>query len=237
MPVIQFKRVVKLIDNHRTLLDSIDLDVSAGEIFALIGANGSGKTTLIKTLLNLVDIDEGEIQLNHLPHREIAARRGVAYLPEQFRPPYFLNGREFLVTTARLSGIIARDAAILELCNQLGLDVDVLSHTIGKYSKGMGQKLGLIASLLCGEKVLVLDEPMSGLDAVARVLLKSQLTALRDAGRTVFFSTHLLNDAEQFCDRIGVLDRGQLHFVGTPEQFRETYSAETVELAYLACLG
>ena len=78
---------------------------------------------------------------------------------------------------------------------------------------------------------------MSGLDAVARVLLKSQLTALRDAGRTVFYSTHLLNDAEQFCDRIGVLDRGQLHFVGTPEQFRETYSAETVELAYLACLG
>ena len=100
----------------------------------------------------------------------------------------------------------------------------------------MGQKLGLIASLLCGEKVMVLDEPMSGLDAKARVLLKSQLIALRDAGRSVFFSTHLLDDTEQLCDRVGVLHHGRLQFVGTPEKFCETYAAKTVEQAYLACL-
>ncbi len=236
MPVIHIEGVVKRFDRRRTLLHGIDLDVSAGEIFALIGANGSGKTTLIKALLNLVDVDAGEIQLNHLPHWQIAARRGVAYLPEQFRPPYFLSGREFLITAARLSGIPAYEAAIVELCNQLELDVAALSFTIGKYSKGMGQKLGLIASLLCGEKVLVLDEPMNGLDAKARALLKSRLSALRGAGCAVFLSTHMLNDAEQLCDRVGVLHLGKIQFTGTPAEFRETYSAETIEQAYLACL-
>ena len=236
MAAIDFNQVSKAGNTDKPLLRNIDLHIQAGEVVALIGGNGAGKTTLIKAMLDLVDIDAGDIHINKLSHRLTEARAGVAYLPERFKPPYYLSGRGFLENMVRLSGTVTDETRVADLCAHLDLEIDALSHTIRRYSKGMGQKLGLIAALLCGEKVLVLDEPMSGLDAKARILLKSELLSLRELGRTVFFSTHLLADLEQLCDRVAVLHEGQLRYVGSVSAFCSDYRATTAEQAYLACI-
>ncbi|MEM7206615.1 MAG: ABC transporter ATP-binding protein [Pseudomonadota bacterium] len=234
---IQFQRVSKKRSQSQLVLDSIDLTIKAGELVALIGENGAGKTTLIKTLLDLVDVNSGEIFIGGNSHNKPEARRGMAYLPEQFRPPHFLTGLQFVRSMTRLAGVDATHAEIEAKAQDLALDVKALRKTSGHYSKGMQQKLGLIAALLSGEKWLVLDEPMSGLDTHARVLLKQQLLELRNAGRGILLSTHLLNDAEDFCDHLVVLDKGRVLFSGTRAEFYAAYDVRSLEQAYLDCVN
>jgi ABC-2 type transport system ATP-binding protein len=118
----------------------------------------------------------------------------------------------------------------------LDLDPAALDRPARFYSKGMAQKLGLAATLLSGKDLLVLDEPMSGLDPRARALLKRRLTALKADGHTLFFSTHLLTDVEDLCDRLAVLHGGRVRFVGSPEECRAAFGAPTLEAAFLACI-
>jgi ABC-2 type transport system ATP-binding protein len=211
--------------------------VERGEFFGLVGVNGAGKTTCIKGLLDFTNIDAGSVEIFGVPHTETRAREPLAFLPERFLPPYYLSGRDFLDYMARLHGRIASDEERRDMCGRLDLDTDALAKSVRDYSKGMAQKLGLAACFLSGKELFVLDEPMSGLDPKARILVKRHLQSYRSEGRSIFVSTHMLSDVEALCDRMGILHAGKLRFVGSPEECRRTFSSETLEEAYLNCIS
>jgi len=222
---------------RETALDGVCLDVAAGESFGLVGMNGAGKTTCIKGMLDFVDIDAGTIEIFGRAHRDTAARAGLAFLPERFLPPYYLTGRDFLNYMDRLHGIVSREDERERICAALDLDPGALSKPVREYSKGMAQKLGLAACFASGKALFVLDEPMSGLDPKARLLVKRYLGERRSAGCSIFFSTHMLGDVDELCDRMGILHGGRLRFVGSPAECRERFGAASLDQAYLSCLS
>ncbi len=234
-PAISFSGVAKSFA-RTTVLTDLSFSVKEGEFFGLVGVNGAGKTTSLKGLLDFSEVDAGEIEIFGVSHRLITARESLAYLPERFLPPYYLTGRDFLEYSARLHGVEADSAKLEALCASLDLELAALRRPVRQYSKGMAQKLGLIACFLSDKALYILDEPMSGLDPKARILVKRYLTELRTRKRTVFFSTHLLTDVESLCDRMGILHGGRLRFVGTPEACRQQYGG-SLEQAYLACIS
>lgn len=219
------------------VLRGLDMGVPAGRTFGLVGMNGAGKTTLIKCLLDFCDFDAGEVRIFGVPGRETRARAPLAFLPERFVPPYYLTGRDFLRYMARLYGRAYVDAEAERAAAGIDLDPGALEKPVRAFSKGMTQKLGLAACLLSGRELLVLDEPTSGLDPRARALLKRRLQEAREAGRTVFFTSHALADVEELCDDMAVLHQGELRFHGAPGALREKFAAATLEEAYLACIG
>jgi ABC-2 type transport system ATP-binding protein len=209
--------------------------VQPGEVFGLIGLNGVGKTTLIRSILGLTPA-QGTLSLFGRPNGEPAARRGLFYLPEKYQPSAQLTGWEHLgIAQAWLDGPLDRDAA-RGLADGLALDPAALDRRVRTYSKGMGQKLGLVAALISRVPLLILDEPMSGLDPRARVRLKDHLMAYRSDGRSVFFSSHVLADVEEICDRIGVLHGGRLLYCGAPADFVAGHGGGTLERAFLAAI-
>jgi ABC-2 type transport system ATP-binding protein len=235
MFVIEFKNVCKSYP-HQKIIDHINLQILPGEFFGLVGVNGAGKTTLIKSLLDLCEIDKGNIELFGTPHTDPHARTQLAFLPEQFVPPYYLTGENFLAYMARLHGHLYDSALKLEICQILDLAVSALKQPVRNYSKGMAQKLGLAASFLSNKRLLVLDEPMSGLDPKARAYLKQYLQTFKAKGITLFFSTHLLADVEVLCDRMAILHEGRLSFVGSPSECCTAFGEPNLEQAYLNCI-
>jgi len=227
-----FSGVVKSYDD-RTVLSGIDLAVETGGFFGLIGVNGAGKTTLIKALLDLTAIDAGHIDIFSTPHTEIRARESLAYLPERFVPPHHATGADFLTYMQRMYGNAADRDKCREALAAVDLDPVALAQPVRTLSKGMAQKLGLVAVLLSDRPLFVLDEPMSGLDPKARALFKQHLSQRKVRGQTLFFSTHLLPDVEALCDRIAILHGGMLRFVGTPQECCNRFDAPTLEQAYL----
>jgi len=137
----------------------------------------------------------------------------------------------------KLQSLPYNEALALEMLAALDLDAAALSRPVRAYSKGMTQKLGLASCFLANKDIYVLDEPMSGLDPKARALLKAQLTRQREAGRTLFFSSHALADVEEICDRMAILHQGELRYVGSPAGCREQFGAATLEQAYLTCIA
>ena len=222
---------------HRAVLDGLSFEVRAGEIFGLVGTNGAGKTTCIKCLLDLCHLDAGRIRVFGRPASAPESRRPLAYLPERFVPPRHLLGREFLRFMSRMHGVEPGPGRAPEVLAALDLAPSALDEPVRDYSKGKAQKLGLAACLLADKPLLVLDEPMSGLDPKARVLARRYLRALRGGGATVFLSTHLLADAGGLCDRMGVLHDGAMRFVGTPARLRECFPAATLEESWVACIS
>jgi len=235
-PAIEFRSVQRNLADH-AVLAGVDLAVEPGETLALVGANGAGKSTLIRALLDLRGIDAGSIRLDGRPHTERSARARVAYLPERFQPPYYLRGRGFLEYMLALYGVRPGDVSLEDVCARLGLGREALDQSVQTFSKGMAQMLGLAACLLSKRPILVLDEPMSGLDPTARVRLQEVLTEQRDGGTTVLFTTHLLQDAEALADRIAVLHGGRIVAYGTPESLTQQYRTGTLEAAFVRCIG
>ncbi len=233
---LHFRNVTKRYP-HQLALSDLNLSVNAGEFFGLVGVNGAGKTTLIKSLLDFCDIDSGSVEIFGTDHRQAQARARLAYLPERFLPPYYLTGRDFLNFMARLHRVAVDEAQLLQMLATLDLDSSALSKPVRDYSKGMAQKLGLAACFLSGKDLLVLDEPMSGLDPKARALLKGYLQQLKVQGKTLFFSTHMLHDVETLCDRIAILHGGKVQFVGSPPECCAQFGADNLEQAYLNCIG
>ncbi|MBT8419877.1 MAG: ABC transporter ATP-binding protein [Gammaproteobacteria bacterium] len=220
------------------VLDDLAFAIPRNEFFGLVGVNGAGKSTCIKALLDFCEIDTGTMEILGYPHQDIHARAALAFLPEQFLPPYYLTGKEFLRYMARLHGQPYRDDDVFGMLNHLDLTPAALAKPVRQHSKGMAQKLGLAACFLSRKPLLVLDEPLSGLDPKARLLVKRYLTDLRLAGtHTLFFSTHLLSDVEALCDRLGILHEGRLLFAGTPEACRARYGAHTLEDAFFRCIS
>ncbi len=222
--------------NNKQVLEKIDLDIKDGEFFGLVGMNGSGKSTLIKSILDLVGIDAGKIYIHQVSHRKVSSRNKVAYLPDRFSPPVHLRGLDFIQYMLRLHGSDRDPQRIDEVLEGLELDTAVMQESVNKLSKGMTQKLGLASCLLSGKKLLILDEPMSGLDPRARVLFKKQLSRLKKQGATVFFSSHVLADVEEIADTMAVLHESHIRFSGSPEVFKQQYNGDNVEQAYMNCI-
>jgi ABC-type multidrug transport system ATPase subunit len=235
-PALRFQNIVKRYEK-KPVLHNVDLQIGEGEFFGLVGMNGAGKTTLIKCLLDFCAVDHGEIDIFGIDSRSTAARKPLAYLPERFMPPYYLTGTDFLKYTLKLQSLPYHAAEAGTILKGLDLDPAALTRPVRTYSKGMTQKLGLAACFLARKNLYVLDEPMSGLDPKARVLLKARLQELRAAGRTLFFSSHALADVLEICDRMAILHDGHLRFIGSPKECCERYQAETLEQAYMNCIA
>jgi ABC-2 type transport system ATP-binding protein len=218
------------------VLGDITLNVHEGEILGLIGLNGAGKTTLLKSILMLVVPSAGSVHLFGQAHDRPSSRARLAYLPEKFQPPSHLCGHDFVRLSLAFYRQRVRRAVVCGLAEDIDLDPAALRRPIRSYSKGMAQKLGIVATLLTGRPLLILDEPMSGLDPKARILLKRQLMAAHAQGRTVFMSSHILADHDELCDRVAVLHEGRLGYVGSPAGLKESQGAPTLETAFLAAI-
>lgn len=235
-PPLVIEDVDKTYGSSGTVLRGLSLRVEPGDAMALVGVNGAGKTTLIKAVLDFISIDGGSIRINDCPHRDYRARKTLAYLPERFQPPYYVTGSGFLDMMARLYEVPLSGTEIADYARALDLPNEVLERPVRTYSKGMAQKLGLIAALASQRSLLLLDEPMSGLDPRARHSFKKLLRALGEQGRTLFYSTHLLADVGSICNRMAILHDGVICFQGTPDRCRELYAADDLEAAYMTCI-
>jgi ABC-2 type transport system ATP-binding protein len=235
-PALEFSRVSKSF-GATPALDGFSVAVERGELFALVGGNGAGKTTLIKCMLDFTAPDSGSIRIFGVPGTTTASRADLAFLPERFNPPHYLTGRDFLRYMAELHRNAYDEEDVRQTFGRLDLAASALDLPARTYSKGMTQKLGLAACLLSGKNLQVLDEPTSGLDPKARALLKRELRRLRDAGRTVFFTSHALADVQEICDRMAVLQNGRLMFAGTPIELMQKFDGANLEEAFLACIG
>jgi len=197
------------------ILKGVDLEVEKGEIYGFLGPNGAGKTTTIKCILDLLAPSAGEILVDGQPTSSPAARRRIGFLPEN---PYFydyLSAREFLFFSAalfNLSGAEVKDK-VAALIHRVGLS----GHEdlkLRKFSKGMIQRLGLAQALVNDPDLLILDEPFSGLDPIGRKDLRTLILSLREQGKTIFFSSHILQDMELMVDRVGIILDGAIRRQG-----------------------
>ena len=236
MHAIRFSGVRKLFANSAAL-DDVHLDIVPGEFFGLVGVNGAGKTTLIKCLLDFCFLDAGTIEIFGVSHRESRSREPLAFLPERFAPPHFLKGKDFLDLMGRLYRSQFAEADIEAMLNALDLSRAALDKPVRQLSKGMTQKLGLAGCLLAKRRLYVLDEPMSGLDPKARALLMATLREMRQAGTTIFFTSHALVDVDELADRMAILHDGRLRFCGTPTELRERFAAAKLEDAFLLAIA
>ncbi len=232
IPAIRVDTVAVGYDGKPVLSD-VSLTVAPGESVGLIGLNGAGKTTLLKAILDFLPVQSGEIALFGLSNKLKQSRRSLAYLPEQFVPAPQLKGFEFLSLSLGYFGQRLDKKLACEAADSFGLDPAALARPVTTYSKGMGQKLGLIGTFMAQRPLLLLDEPMSGLDPLARARLKAALTEHRSTGRTVFLSSHILSDIDALCDRIVVIHDGRLLFDGTPLALKQAAGDIALEDAFL----
>lgn len=233
---LRIDAVSKTFGKHK-VLENISFALNEGEIFGLIGVNGAGKTTLIKILLNLLKSDSGTASIFGQDSGTVEAREKLCYLPEKFQPSRYLKGREFLSFALSYYGRKLDAELARKMAADFDLRPEMLDSRVGAYSKGMGQKLGLLSAFMAKVPFLILDEPMSGLDPSARIKLKRMLLDARKEGTSVFFSSHILSDIDEICDRIGVIHDGKLLYVGTPQGFKDVYQETTLELAFLKAIG
>ena len=222
--MIKIEKVSKSYDKKNNIIKNLNLEIRDGEIFGFIGPNGAGKSTTIKMITGILDIDEGDILINNYSIKDspIEAKQNFGYVPDN--PDMFLRlkGIEYLNFMADMYdvGVEERIQKIEKLSKLFDIN-SVLNDKIQSYSHGMRQKIVIIGSLLHNPKNWIIDEPMTGLDPKSTFELKQIMREITSEGHTVFFSTHILDVAEKLCDRIGILDKGKLIFVGTLNQIRQ----------------
>jgi ABC-2 type transport system ATP-binding protein len=193
------------------VLSQLDLTVHEGEVFGYLGPNGAGKTTTLKLLMGLLRPTSGEARILGRPPGDVRMQQQVGFLPEQPSFYDYLTGRELLNFYGQLLGLDrpTRRERVERLAHQLRIE-SALDLQLRKYSKGMLQRIGLAQALLNDPRVVLLDEPMSGLDPIGRREVRNLLLRLKSEGRTVFFSSHIIPDVEIVCDRVGILVGGRL---------------------------
>ena len=208
----------------------VDFSVHAGEVFGLLGPNGAGKTTTIKMILRLIFPDHGSIRVFGLETRDRRAMQRVGYLPENPYVYRYLRVREFLDLCGRLTGLERelRRRRTEELIEKVGLG-HATDRPIGRFSKGMMQRVGLAQALLHDPELLILDEPMSGLDPIGRKEVRELLLEQREQGKTLLFTSHILADVERLCDRVVILRSGRVTARGTLDELLEG-NAKRVEI-------
>lgn len=202
-------------DRKTVALEDLTMQVERGEIFGLLGPNGAGKTTTLKILMGIHFATTGTAKILGKPLTDREMKRRIGFLPENPHFYDYLRGWEFLDFYGRLYGIpgAARRKKIEELLDLVGL-THAENLPLRGYSKGMIQRVGLAQSLLNDPDLVFLDEPQSGLDPLGRKDVRDIILSLRDAGKTVFFSSHILQDAELICDRVAILHKGRLKAMG-----------------------
>jgi ABC-2 type transport system ATP-binding protein len=216
-------------------LEDLTMRVETGEVFGFLGPNGAGKSTTIKLLMRLIFPDAGTARILGKSIDDVSMHKEIGYLPEQ---PYFydyLTAAEVLDYFSRFHGLTANDRRerVAKMLKKVGLET-AKKIQLRKYSKGMLQRVGLAQAILHDPQVMVLDEPMSGLDPLGRREVRDIILELKRMGKTVMFSTHILSDAEMLCDRVGVIVGGKLRGVGTPG---EMVGIETQGMEVLFELG
>ncbi len=223
---------------EKPVLAGVDLSIRPGDFYALAGENGAGKTTLIRILLDLIrNIESGRVRIDGIERTDPHARERLAYLPEKFDLPPEVTGWQYLRFVAGVYRESLDAQRVSDLCGRMSLDESRLDDRTRGYSKGMKQKLGLISCFMLRVPLIILDEPLSGLDPRARYCFKQLLRAERGQGRTLFYSTHLLADAEEICDRFGILHDGRILFEGSPQEAIRQYEARSLEEAYMKAIG
>ncbi len=216
----------------RVALRPLNLTVAEGEVFGFLGPNGAGKTTTLKLLMGLVFPTGGTARILGKDINDPAIKAQIGFLPEQ---PYFydyLTAKELLEYYARLSGMEPKERGrkVEAMLARVGLK-DAARVQLRKFSKGMLQRVGLAQAVLHDPKVVFLDEPMSGLDPMGRREVRDLMEELKQQGKTVFFSTHILSDAEALCDRVAVIHQGELRGVGHVAELTSSVAAK-VELIW-----
>jgi ABC-2 type transport system ATP-binding protein len=214
-----------------TALEGLDLEVRQGEVFGFLGPNGAGKTTTIKMLMGLIYPTSGQAWLFGRPIGDQESKARLGFLPES---PYFydyLTGLEFLQFYGHLFGLrgLTLDKRIDELLELVGM-----SHArdlqLRKFSKGMLQRVGIAQALINDPELVVLDEPMSGLDPVGRKEIRDLILRLKESGKTIFFSSHILHDAEVLCDRVAIILKGRQVACGRVSELIDEGVAHSVEV-------
>lgn len=221
-----------------TVLSDVSLSVRQGEIFGFLGPNGAGKTTTMKILLGLLRATSGRVELLGAPATDVAVHARIGYLPEA---PYFydyLTADEFLCFYGRLAGLPRETVRqrVPQLLERVSL-TEARDRQLRKFSKGMLQRIGLAQALIHDPELIILDEPMSGLDPIGRKEVRDLILSLRDQGKTVFFSTHIVSDVEMICDRVGILAKGKMLASGRIEDLVNEHEAQSVEVVCDGVVG
>lgn len=204
-------------------VDNINLEVKSGEIFGFLGPNGAGKTTTIKMIVGLLKPDEGNITIDgvNVWQDPLLAKSMISYVPDNAEVYDKLKGIDYLNFIADMYGISKEERrSKIEYYTQLFNIENALGNIIGSYSHGMKQKIVLTAALINNPNLFILDEPMVGLDPKSSFNLKEIMRKMCDEGKTVFFSTHVMEVAEKLCDRIAIINKGEIVTVGTMDQLR-----------------
>ena len=219
MSVIRTENLGKTYSGGTVALKGLDIEVNAGEVFGFLGPNGAGKSTTIQLLLDFIRPTTGRAYLFDQPVACTETRRRLGYLPESVNLHRYYSGRRLLEFYAALLGVEPADRSrrAVGLLERVGL-LDVAEQKISRYSKGMLQRLGLAQALLNNPELLILDEPTSNLDPVARRDFRTILLEYKASGKTVFICSHILSEVESLCDRVAILQKGLLNQVGTLEE-------------------
>lgn len=235
--MIELVNVNKSYNGAVKAVDNLNLTIPSGEIIGFLGPNGAGKTTTIKMMTGILNPDSGSITINGIDIRKepLHAKRQFGFVPDS--PDMFLRlkGMEYLNFMADIYGVSSetRRERIRDLSRRFEIE-DALGDQIQSYSHGMRQKIVIIGVLLHDPSVWILDEPMTGLDPRASFILKEMMREHAQSGKTVFFSTHVLEVAEKLCDRVAIINKGKLQFFGTLSEIREHFKEnETLEKIFL----
>ena len=227
--MIELVDVTKSYNGTIKAVDQMNLTVPKGEIFGFLGPNGAGKTTTIKMITGITRPDQGEITINgkNIRSEALEAKRQFGYVPDS--PDLFLRlkGLEYVSFMADIYEVPqeVRGKRILQLADRFDMK-NALGDPIQSYSHGMRQKIMIIGALIHQPEVWILDEPLTGLDPKSSFTLKEMMREHADSGRSVFFSTHVLEVAEKLCDRVGIINKGKILFCGTFAELREHYQSD-----------
>ena len=218
---------------EKRAVDHLTLYIQPGEIYGFIGHNGAGKTTTIKSVVGILDFDEGEILIDGMSVKEkpLECKRIMAYIPDNPDLYEFMTGIQYLNFVADVFAVSAQKRT--ELIEKYAVDFGIkesLAMAISGYSHGMKQKLAIIAALIHDPKLVIMDEPFVGLDPKASHQLKEIMRSICDAGGAIFFSTHVLEVAEKLCDKVAIIKGGRLIKSGTMEEVKGDESLESVFL-------
>jgi len=220
------------------ILRSLDLQLDEHRFYAIAGVNGAGKSTLIKLVLDLIQpTSGGEIRIFGQDNRDRACREKLVYLPEKFDVKKNISGRQYLQFISDVYRQSLPDGEFERLAGRFDFPPGRLDDRVGAYSKGMVQKLGLVSCFMLKCPLIILDEPLSGLDPRARFRFKQVMREERERGRTVLYSTHMLADAEDLCDQFGILHDGEMKYQGTPDDCMRSYGETSLEAAYMRCIA
>jgi ABC-2 type transport system ATP-binding protein len=230
--MIKVEKLTKAYKKNLAVKD-VTFEVSGGAVYGLIGLNGAGKTTIIKTVTGLIKKFYGEISVCGIEWGKKDYRNNFAFLPELFTPHHFLTGWEYIAFMNSLHGEGVDRNKILALAEKLAFDPALFDKKCRTYSKGTAQKLGLMQVLGTPAKLFIFDEPMSGLDPLARSQFKAALAEAHTEGHTIFLSTHILHDIDTMCTHLGVINKGEMLFSGAPAEFKAKHGASDLEMAFL----